>query len=618
MEVTRSNFLEVLPELEDIIKSAEFLTIDGEFTGLNIGSEVNAYDTPAQYYSKIRAGCMDFLLVQLGLCAFSYDKENDKFTHRAYNFYVFPRPFSRSAPDHRFLCQSSSIAFLISQGFDFNKTFKEGIPYLRDAEEKKLRENLEEKIKARANSFSKSDESPTVSIPEEFVPVIEDACTRITEFLAKGEPEEITFDRCNAFVRKLIYQTVGERFDPNSVHLETRTEENQNRVLVVTRNLGEEARKKREEEKDEQDKKDLEAAVGITHVIRLISQSGKLIVGHNMLLDLCHIVHQFCTPLPESYIEFKDLVSFLFPRIIDTKFMSCSEPFRDHINSTVLGHLLKTLSEEPFEKISADPVEKGQGYNNVEEKSHEAGYDAYITGLCFLSMCSYLGRENKPRETPVLPSSPLLKPFLNRMHLMRLLDLPYIHLGAEDPNPSRQHVFYVNFPKEWKTYDLTQLFSPFGGVSVAWINDTSAYVGLHRRDQAGVVLRTLTQSDTYTVIPYVKYQKILKQQQEGHCTCSRSKHRSIPCSPTTVARKRRSLELLAEETNQSTPVNSRRKRSRGSGDYSKRSIEPIPEEAEVDDVISTEAKRSKDMDGTSSANGTSVDKKEFEEDDTWG
>jgi hypothetical protein len=27
---------------------------------------------------------------------------------------------------------------------------------------------------------------------------------------------------------------------------------------------------------------------------------------------------------------------------------------------------------------------------------------------------------------------------------------------------SRDHVFFVSFPKEWKTYDLTQLFSPFG------------------------------------------------------------------------------------------------------------------------------------------------------------
>lgn len=33
-----------------------------------------------------------------------------------------------------------------------------------------------------------------------------------------------------------------------------------------------------------------------------------------------------------------------------------------------------------------------KGYNTGDEQLHEAGYDAYITGLCFLSMAKYLGR----------------------------------------------------------------------------------------------------------------------------------------------------------------------------------------------------------------------------------
>lgn len=65
-------------ELERVIPAAQFLAIDGEFTGLRAGQDVNAFDTPSQYYSKLRSGSMDFLLVQFGLCAFSYEKENDK------------------------------------------------------------------------------------------------------------------------------------------------------------------------------------------------------------------------------------------------------------------------------------------------------------------------------------------------------------------------------------------------------------------------------------------------------------------------------------------------------------------------------------------------------------
>lgn len=44
---------------------------------------------------------------------------------------------------------------------------------------------------------------------------------------------------------------------------------------------------------------------------------GKLIVGHNMLLDLCHVIRQFFNPLPETYSEFKALVHGLFPKYIN-------------------------------------------------------------------------------------------------------------------------------------------------------------------------------------------------------------------------------------------------------------------------------------------------------------
>ncbi|CAG2062419.1 unnamed protein product, partial [Timema podura] len=49
----------------------------------------------------------------------------DSFTHRGYNFYVFPRQFSQRSYDPQFRCSSSSLSFLISHGFDFNKLFKD-------------------------------------------------------------------------------------------------------------------------------------------------------------------------------------------------------------------------------------------------------------------------------------------------------------------------------------------------------------------------------------------------------------------------------------------------------------------------------------------------------------
>lgn len=56
---------------------------------------------------------------------------------------------NRQAPDSRFMCQASSIAFLANQDFDFNKLFKHGIPYLSASEEEKLVKRLEEKQKLK-------------------------------------------------------------------------------------------------------------------------------------------------------------------------------------------------------------------------------------------------------------------------------------------------------------------------------------------------------------------------------------------------------------------------------------------------------------------------------------
>lgn len=63
----------------------------------------------------------------------------------------------RAAPDCRFMCQTSCISFLANQGFDFNKLFKLGIPYLTATDEEKLMKRLEEKQKIR-------DEAPDILV----------------------------------------------------------------------------------------------------------------------------------------------------------------------------------------------------------------------------------------------------------------------------------------------------------------------------------------------------------------------------------------------------------------------------------------------------------------------
>ncbi|PSN44566.1 Poly(A)-specific ribonuclease PARN [Blattella germanica] len=564
MEVTRKNFREVLEELEHVIPPADFLAIDGEFTGIHSRQEVNPFDTPSQYYSKIRSGNMEFLLVQFGLCVFNYDKDNDKYTHRAYNFYIFPKTLNCSISYPRFMCQSSSIEFLSSQGFDFNKLFREGIPYLTQSEEQKLRENLEEKHKSRSTTNksppTNDEETPLIPIPEEHVKIW--PSSRIEKFLESSEPEELELDRCNAFIRKLIFQEVQQRFDSNKVFIESRVVENRNRVLVVSRNGTQELREQKEKEKRDKELQELEDAVGFTTVVKKISESGKLVIGHNMLLDICHMVHQFCHPLPENYSEFKQLVNCLFPKLLDTKFMSQSPVFKESISSNVLEHMYKILSEKPFTMCIAEPDGDGMGYSSVSEKYHEAGYDAYITGLCFITMSNHIAKNEAIHKGSTRPDFEIT--LLVRLFLMRVQDCPYIDLAGQDPVPPRGHVFFISFPKEWKTSDIIQLFSPFGSVFIGWINETSAYVALYKRDQAGLVKKTLTQSDSYTVMTYAAHQRLLAGRTKCRCASSGGKTLCAECikyrQELSVPRSRK---RQIEESVQDLPVKQRRSRSFG-------------------------------------------------------
>lgn len=108
---------------------------------------------------------------------FRYDKSVNKFKQRTYNFFIFRRPVDRNIPDQRFLCQTTSIDFLISQGFDFNKLFKDGISYMNVNEEENYKNNIEEqrkKLTELKKDQQQGQNNSIISVPEKDRPFIDD------------------------------------------------------------------------------------------------------------------------------------------------------------------------------------------------------------------------------------------------------------------------------------------------------------------------------------------------------------------------------------------------------------------------------------------------------------
>ncbi|XP_063573128.1 poly(A)-specific ribonuclease PARN isoform X5 [Pongo abelii] len=422
---------------------------------------------------------MDFLLFQFGLCTFKYDYTDSKYITKSFNFYVFPKPFNRSSPDVKFVCQSSSIDFLASQGFDFNKVFRNGIPYLNQEEERQLREQYDEKRSQANGAGALSYVSPNtskcpVTIPEDQKKFIDQVVEKIEDLLQSEENKNLDLEPCTGFQRKLIYQTLSWKY-PKGIHVETLETEKKERYIVISK-VDEEERKRREQQKHAKEQEELNDAVGFSRVIHAIANSGKLVIGHNMLLDVMHTVHQFYCPLPADLSEFKEMTTCVFPRLLDTKLMASTQPFKDIINNTSLAELEKRLKETPFSPPKVESAEGFPSYDTASEQLHEAGYDAYITGLCFISMANYLGSFLSPPKIHVSARSKLIEPFFNKLFLMRVMDIPYLNLEGPDCN-----------------------------IQISWIDDTSAFVSLSQPEQVKIAVNTSKYAESYRIQTYAEY-----------------------------------------------------------------------------------------------------------------
>uniref|UniRef100_A0A2K6UZS0 Poly(A)-specific ribonuclease PARN n=1 Tax=Saimiri boliviensis boliviensis TaxID=39432 RepID=A0A2K6UZS0_SAIBB len=492
MEIIRSNFKSNLHKVYQAIEEADFFAIDGEFSGISDGPSVsaltNGFDTPEERYQKLKKHSMDFLLFQFGLCTFKYDYTDSKYITKSFNFYVFPKPFNRSSPDVKFVCQSSSIDFLASQGFDFNKVFRNGIPYLNQEEERQLREQYDEKRSQANGAGALSYVSPNtskcpVTVPEDQKKFIDQVVEKIEDLLQSEENKNLDLEPCTGY--------------PKGIHVETLETEKKERYIVISK-VDEEERKRREQQKHAKEQEELNDAVGFSRVIHAIANSGKLVIGHNMLLDVMHTVHQFYCPLPADLNEFKEMTTCVFPSLLGVV-------AHDIINNTSLAELEKRLKETPFNPPKVESAEGFPSYDTASEQLHEAGYDAYITGLCFISMANYLGSFLSPPKIHVSARSKLIEPFFNKLFLMRVMDIPYLNLEGPDLQPKRDHVLHVTFPKEWKTSDLYQLFSAFGNIQISWIDDTSAFVSLSQPEQVQIAVNTSKYAESYRIQTYAEY-----------------------------------------------------------------------------------------------------------------
>lgn len=490
MDVTRHNLDEGVALLRKALESprCEFVAIDEEMTGISFGNlgfrEFNGLgDSPAFRYGKMRAVAAAFGLVQLGVAAFVRSDDGSRLRAHVVNCYVFPG--ERGGRDVQL--SAGAIRFLADHGMSFDTWLSDGAPYVNARQAAALL--------AKAAAAPDPRESSVVLTNKDFKSFADTQLAAVKRFADEaGESPKLKLEirleaHDHAVVRKYLYQEIETKYP--SLLAEKRPN---NVIAVLAVPPDEKIRRAADDAKKRLDA--AKRACGARELFVLLSEAGKRgvpLVGHNCLFDLLFLLEHLDAPLPASYAEFKRALKAAFPTVVDTKCLVASCPEFLGRGKTDLGSLYDAVTTgKPEAGEARAAVEFARGFDKyggaveapgddappedgeIDEAAtpadrqrkrfraeldgaaeplpssgnfHEAGWDAFTTGVVFARLKERLAFRKRPLPT-------------NRLHLMRTpyeIDVGPAREGAVEPcefaEPLEQAVQGVAFHVRLATVD---------------------------------------------------------------------------------------------------------------------------------------------------------------------
>ncbi|XP_066467445.1 poly(A)-specific ribonuclease PNLDC1 isoform X2 [Tiliqua scincoides] len=410
MDVGAADFEEKLPSLQELILGCDFVGLDMEFTGLHSlfppDGKISLFDSPAEWYRKARASVQQFTVSQLGLSIFSSEKSNKYMAH-SYNFFLFPTTLG--GMDSEFSFQASSIQFLSHYGFDYNRFLKDGIPYMNETQEKKLQQHLLSGSWTLHSGFSK----------DKMKKVIEEVTLWVVS--AKEDDSIVLHDvhGSQLFEIQLILRQALKDIWTIPLGLQE----------VMVKKINPQRRWLLEKTSYDscQSEQILLSARGFTNLFQTLVKAKKLLVGHNMLLDLLHLHDKFYKPLPENYEEFKKNIHFLFPVLMDTKNIAKSiwkEYQFPHALNLLEVYEILCSNVNPTNQSGPEIVHADDCLRYAAKKfPHEAAYDAVLCGSVLLKLAHLLLCRMSPETARTCSSFSqyldVLAVYMNKVNLIR-------------------------------------------------------------------------------------------------------------------------------------------------------------------------------------------------------
>lgn len=515
MDVTKYNFESKLPEIEENLRHATFLAIDTEFTALSACSEKcnpSLFDGASQRYQKLKMNIDKVIIMQIGLSTFQFVRDENKYIVHTYRIPVFPSSFG--TVDVVYLSQASSIRFLSNYKFDFNKFIYDGVPYLNMHDENILRRRLQDYDKFRDVENLNSDEDEYFLTKE---------IEQVTNWITNAEIGGEMLIRSHTKYKNRRELSYG-------LHLELRErfkcvwtyDEDDGSVRI--QKIRSEDHAKLKEDKSIRQKLDddlITSLLGFSHVFKLLIQLRKPMIGHNCLLDFMLMYQQFYEPLPDCYETFKNNVNRLFPAIYDTKFISFELKYkleRGTLTSTVLYHLYNFFKEGRGANMSAysPRIEWAHATEEMSEKLHDAAWDSYCAGTCFIRMAFIVAvKEFEIRTARPVMSRELFKAVDSMKNRVNIIRAAVSHVCFDGPDPHSKRQWLSVKAKHNELLYLSQVYellSPYDPIDVKMCSKHAAIVAVTSKRSADIILKMFSSHEDLLITKYnvLKHNKALR------------------------------------------------------------------------------------------------------------
>lgn len=414
MDINRTNFWPKLPDIIETISLSKAVSIDLEMSGI-VKKQTEDRENPTlkHKYEDAKQAAETFAILQVGLTCILWEEGENSYVTKTFNFPLTPGVLSGDSVSdelatkiEREICFSSkTMAFLQANNFNLTHVFNQGVPYLSAAEANEIAGAAFLERKSSAEAHINIGKCPQET--QRFYKTIE---TQIRTWISarmfqENPPNVLRLEnpyegRFHRFQKRLVHQLVETRFSAlraysknGSRQMEVIYRDHQadtdnhgrtldKRIRAVARQTG--FRHVWDALCGGNFTTAIEAELIVgkdprtaSTLYRMFSKceerlraSRPIIVGHNMLWDLCFLFKTFQGRLPDSVDEFQTLVSDKLPKIVDTKYLF-TRGGHEMMPDQSLEECLGAVIDEMAPRVKVVPQ-----YHYEKPAPHEAGYDS--------------------------------------------------------------------------------------------------------------------------------------------------------------------------------------------------------------------------------------------------